>query len=517
MKNPGAFRTVAATIPFILAAAAQAQAPAGRTGRRQWSRSRSPARASSAPTVSARPRPSPRWAPSVSSSAPPPTSAMRSMSCPHSAPRPIPPRSRTRGGSIGARVLDLRGLGASRTLVLVDGKRFVASTSQGTIDTNLIPSILVDNVDIVTGGASAAYGSDAVAGVVNFALNSKLEGMRTNVSFGKSTQGDDQNVSAAIAGGLPFADGRGHFVWAGEFSNEDGLGDCYTRSWCGSSTLNLGNSPPGSGGRPANNITDNVQTATRVAGWRDRLRRRPRSPCAASPSIRDGTTRPFQYGELYGTNLAPLFMKGGEGQGENTFFAGLPAQGARQALHRLHEDHVRLHGHHAGRARHFVRAGGRPVLRRPVPRQCGQPRQCAELRAHPLRQSLHPRVRPADHDGEQHPDVHAGPRLRRHRQRAGRVDHENLSCRGVAERKVRRQQLGMGRLLPVRQERRAPGCDGQRLHLAHAQRHRCRDEWGGTDRVPRSMRMRSRPTTIRPARPSTPSVAIASRTRRWLT
>ncbi len=106
--------------------------------------------------------------------------------------RPIRATQQSTGGSIGARVLDLRGLGPARTLVLVDNKRFVASTSQGTIDTNLIPSILIDRVDIVTGGASAAYGSDAVAGVVNFLLNDKLEGMRTNVQYGESAQKDDR-------------------------------------------------------------------------------------------------------------------------------------------------------------------------------------------------------------------------------------------------------------------------------------------------------------------------------------
>jgi outer membrane receptor protein involved in Fe transport len=232
-----------------------------------------------------------------------------------------PATQQNTGGNIGARVLDLRGLGPARTLVLVDGKRFVASTSQGTIDTNLIPSILVDRVEVVTGGASAAYGSDAVAGVVSFALNGKLEGMRSTVQYGESGQGDDEQFGASIAGGLPFADGRGHFVWAGEFSKEHGLGDCYTRSWCGNETLNLGNSPAGFGGRPANNITDNVQTATYS---QDGVIN---SSSAAFP-LRgitfnpDGSTRPFQYGELYGTNLAPLFMKGGEGHGENVFIAG---------------------------------------------------------------------------------------------------------------------------------------------------------------------------------------------------
>jgi outer membrane receptor protein involved in Fe transport len=232
-----------------------------------------------------------------------------------------PATTQNTGGNIGARVLDLRGLGAPRTLVLVDGRRFVASTSQGTIDTNLIPSILIDNVEIVTGGASAAYGSDAVAGVVNFSLASKLDGMRSTVSYGESGEGDDENFGAAIAGGLPFADGRGHFVWAGEFSKEHGMGDCYTRDWCGNETLNLGNSPAGTGGRPANNITDNVQTATYSQDGviNSASATFPLRGITFNP---DGSTRPFQYGELYGTNLVPLFMKGGEGHGENVFIKG---------------------------------------------------------------------------------------------------------------------------------------------------------------------------------------------------
>jgi iron complex outermembrane recepter protein len=325
MKYPGTLRTAAATIPLILAstAHAQAQAPAAEqegaveqvtvTGSRIQ---RTDGFSSPTPvTTLGVDRLDQRGITNIGD-------ALNEL--PSFRASTNPTTVQNTGGSIGARVLDLRGLGASRTLVLVDGRRFVASTSQGTIDTNLIPSILIDNVDIVTGGASAAYGSDAVAGVVNFALNGKLEGMRSNLSYSKSAQGDDQTVSAALAGGLPFAEGRGHFVWAGEYSSEHGLGDCYTRSWCGSSVLNLGNSPPGAGGRPANNITDNVQTATvsqdgvidassATQSW-FRLRGTSFNP--------DGTTRPFQYGELYGTNLAPLFMKGGEGQGENTFFAG---------------------------------------------------------------------------------------------------------------------------------------------------------------------------------------------------
>src|SRR3990170_1304268 len=67
-------------------------------------------------------------------------------------------------GYVGGRILDLRGPGSVRTLTLVDGKRFVPSTTQATVDTNMIPSILLSRAEVVTGGASAVYGSDAVSG-----------------------------------------------------------------------------------------------------------------------------------------------------------------------------------------------------------------------------------------------------------------------------------------------------------------------------------------------------------------
>ena len=115
----------------------------------------------------------------------------------------------TPGTAVGARVLELRGLGAPRTLVLVNGRRFVPTTVQGTVDSNYIPGILIDRVDVVTGGASAAYGSDAVAGVVNFVLNNKLQGIRAEVQSGISQQGDDRTLFLAGAYGTSFAGGRG--------------------------------------------------------------------------------------------------------------------------------------------------------------------------------------------------------------------------------------------------------------------------------------------------------------------
>ena len=94
-----------------------------------------------------------------------------------------PSTSGLTAGTIGARFADLRGLGPTRTLVLLDGRRIVPSTSVSTVDLNVIPSILVQRTEVVTGGASAAYGSDAVAGVVNIIMDNKFEGVKSNVAI----------------------------------------------------------------------------------------------------------------------------------------------------------------------------------------------------------------------------------------------------------------------------------------------------------------------------------------------
>jgi outer membrane cobalamin receptor len=163
------------------------------------------------------------------------------------------------GGYFGGRVLDLRGLGAVRTLVLVDGKRFVPSTTQATVDTNMIPSILLQRAEVVTGGASAAYGSDAVAGVVNFVLDQRLNGIRSSVEYGQSGRRDDQTYSAALAGGTDLWGSRAHVVAALEYEKNKGVGTCIEREWCAEEWLNFGNTPAGANGLPANNILPHVR------------------------------------------------------------------------------------------------------------------------------------------------------------------------------------------------------------------------------------------------------------------
>ena len=231
------------------------------------------------------------------------------------------------GGNIGARILDLRGLGAPRTLVLVDGKRFVPSTSQGTVDVNMIPSSLVGRTEVVTGGASAAYGSDAVSGVVNFIMKRDFNGVRAEAIAGISQRGDDGSQFLSFTAGTQIGSNL-HVVLAGEYEKSDGLGTCYTRSWCATQTLILGNNPAGTGGLPANLILPNINPSTMAPGG---LINRSYNAAgvaigtAATDPLRgiaftaDGTPRAFQYG----TTVGPLFMNGGEGSGRNPFIAPL--------------------------------------------------------------------------------------------------------------------------------------------------------------------------------------------------
>ncbi|WP_310498942.1 TonB-dependent receptor domain-containing protein [Sandarakinorhabdus sp.] len=127
-------------------------------------------------------------------------------------------------GTAGLSILDLRGQGTARTLVLQNGMRHVSS-SPGTqqVDVNAIPVDLIERVDIVTGGNSAVYGSDAVAGVVNFVLKRDFEGITGRVQAGTSSRGDARNYLASMAAGTNFADGRGNIAIAAEFSRNDPL------------------------------------------------------------------------------------------------------------------------------------------------------------------------------------------------------------------------------------------------------------------------------------------------------
>lgn len=139
--------------------------------------------------------------------------------------------------NVGAQLVNLRGLNpffGTRTLTLVDTHRVVPTTTGGGVDVTLIPSVLVARTETVTGGASAIYGSDAIAGVVNIILDSEFEGLKAQADFSQTTHGDGDEWHGAAAYGTSFADGRGHVVIGGEYKKSDDIGICsQERGWCG--------------------------------------------------------------------------------------------------------------------------------------------------------------------------------------------------------------------------------------------------------------------------------------------
>ena len=113
-------------------------------------------------------------------------------------------------GSGGGATIDLRGLGTNRTLVLINGRRMVPFNLFGVVDTNSIPIALLERIDLFTGGASAVYGADAVAGVVNFVLRKNFTGVEASTSYGVSEQNDAKKTRSDITVGASLADGRGN-------------------------------------------------------------------------------------------------------------------------------------------------------------------------------------------------------------------------------------------------------------------------------------------------------------------
>ena len=108
--------------------------------------------------------------------------------------------------------IDLRGLGTQRTLVLMNGRRVVPSNADGTVDINILPTPLIRSVEVISGGASSTYGSDALSGVVNFILNDSFEGVQFDAQYGVTDRGDGETESYSVTLGGDIADGRGNAV-----------------------------------------------------------------------------------------------------------------------------------------------------------------------------------------------------------------------------------------------------------------------------------------------------------------
>jgi outer membrane receptor protein involved in Fe transport len=149
----------------------------------------------------------------------------------------------------GVATLQLRGLGSTRTLVLVNGRRWMYYDTSQVVDLNTIPQFLIDSVDVVTGGASAVYGSDALAGVVNFRLQTDLEGLQVGGNYGITEEGDGRRYGANIAVGSSLADGRGNVTAFAEYYNRGSIfqGDRqFSRFTQAENATNTGFNPGGS-------------------------------------------------------------------------------------------------------------------------------------------------------------------------------------------------------------------------------------------------------------------------------
>jgi iron complex outermembrane recepter protein len=167
-------------------------------------------------------------------------------------------------GEAGIAALNLRGLGTGRTLVLFDGQRSVVSAGTGVVDTNTFPQALISRVEVVTGGASSAYGSDAIGGVVNFILDRKYTGLKGSADYGITTHGDAGNYRLTLTGGLPFADDRGHLLVSGEVFHQDGIFD-RTRKWGRKGYFAMRN-PDTSPGAPFYIVDNNIGISSYTPG-----------------------------------------------------------------------------------------------------------------------------------------------------------------------------------------------------------------------------------------------------------
>jgi iron complex outermembrane recepter protein len=181
----------------------------------------------------------------------------------------------------GAATIDLRGLGANRTLVLLDGRRAQPSNTTLVVDVNSIPAAAVDHVEVVTGGASAVYGADAISGVVNFRLKSHFQGAELDAQTGVTQKGDGMESRLSATLGTDFAEHKGNIITILEWSKRDAVYQSnrsfFTDSWSdpysNSAMAQLFSfndySPNGNAPSQAavNSIFGNIKVPTSTAVW----------------------------------------------------------------------------------------------------------------------------------------------------------------------------------------------------------------------------------------------------------
>jgi iron complex outermembrane recepter protein len=208
------------------------------------------------------------------------------------------------GGQINP---DLRGLGQSRTLVLINGRRHVPTATTGSVDLKVVPTLLVDRVEVVTGGASAAYGSDAVSGVVNVVLKDDLTGIKGTADYGISEHADGEERRLSLAAGTSFAGGRGHVMAGFDYVKIGGIGTQLTRDWGRRDVGVITNPAFATNGLPNFIISPNVHSAITTPGGL--IVSGPLRGLAFGPG---GTTFNYGFGQVFGST-----MIGGDGANQN--------------------------------------------------------------------------------------------------------------------------------------------------------------------------------------------------------
>jgi outer membrane receptor protein involved in Fe transport len=194
-----------------------------------------------------------------------------------------------------AAYINLRDMGDLRTLVLMDGHRVVPTINQnqGNLDSWVIPQMLIKRVDVVTGGASAVYGSDAISGVVNFITDNDLQGFKVQGFLGISTYGDDVQRDFGAAYGTSFDDGRGHAELSYEYRRDPGILTQSKRPWFAQS---LGGAGAGTAASPYYNLANERISTTTFGGMVTS------GPQSGLEFLQNNVATPFVHGVSTGTN-----------------------------------------------------------------------------------------------------------------------------------------------------------------------------------------------------------------------
>lgn len=244
-------------------------------------------------------------------------------------------------GTAGLNLLDLRGLGTQRTLVLVNGRRHVGSdilANAVSPDVNTFPTDLIDRIDIVTGGSSAVYGSDAIAGVVNFILKKDYEGVQIRGQGSTTTYGDASAYFVSAVAGKNFADGRGNIAINLEYNRQDPLFASRRPNLRQDNNFVVvdtdpGNAPNGSDGIPDRIFVNDVRSSTNaIAGLIQISPAAGFAPCGrdtAGAAFRcnfffqpDGSIR-LQQGQRVGIAPNGLFIGGDGNNNREAMFLGV--------------------------------------------------------------------------------------------------------------------------------------------------------------------------------------------------